>query len=883
MPELREALLGLAAARLRFGRSGPAADALHAALSRHAFLPGVEHLATAVAAAAGVSGWCAAGSEGRVYVGPAAPDERIEVLLDGVPVRLRRGPMPARVSLPPAHSAAATLAVRIGGWDALGSPVSLVALRHLDGIVAPSGGGLEGWAWHPADPARRPVLRLVDAAGRDRPIRLSPAAPEGLADVPPFVRPWRFRLPAATLHGFAPPFSVRRPEGPPLPGTPLDPAAGAAPPRGGSGSPPPARTRRRPVAVAVRADPRADATLAGLDSLLAARPRGVRLIVTADPAGAEPPLKTALARLAARRRIVLIAVPAGAGPAEAANAAARVLPCHDLVVLDGGVRVFRGWLAALRAAAYADPRTGTASALPLAGSLLATRGPPPRSDPAALARHARAANRDVTVEAPTAAGPCVYLRRDCLKAAGPFRAGLFAQGEGAVEDVALRAAAFGWRHVIAASVAVGPVSSVAGDAVAVRLLRARNHALLVHLHPGLVGRLAAWTKADPLASARRRLDAARWRAAAAPPGTVVFVGHSNGGGVERVLQSRARTVAEGGARAIVLRPARLPGGGAALAVADALVPDSFPDLLYAMPREAGRVAALLRAARPVRIEVHHLMGHHPELSGLMAALGAPVEVHVHDYAAFCPRVALIGPSGRYCGEPALEACEACVADTSRPVALDTPVRPLVASSRRLLRAAIRVTAPSSDAARRLRRHFPFLRPAVAPPEPDPAPPPEPSQELPGDPIPGRIAVVGAIGVEKGYDLLHDCAQDAAARGLGLDFVVVGHTIDDARLMRAGRVFVTGEFEPTEAIALIRRQRAALGFLPSVWPETWCFAQSEMWRAGLRVAAFDIGAPAERIRAAPGRGLLLPLGLPPAAINNALLAAAHPDWRATRRY
>jgi hypothetical protein len=38
-----------------------------------------------------------------------------------------------------------------------------------------------------------------------------------------------------------------------------------------------------------------------------------------------------------------------------------------------------------------------------------------------------------------------------------------------------------------------------------------------------------------------------------------------------------------------------------------------------------------------------------------------------------------------------------------------------------------------------------------------------------------------------------------------------------------------------------------------------------------VAAFDFGAPAARIRDT-GRGFLLPLGLPPRGINNALVAA-----------
>jgi glycosyltransferase involved in cell wall biosynthesis len=136
----------------------------------------------------------------------------------------------------------------------------------------------------------------------------------------------------------------------------------------------------------------------------------------------------------------------------------------------------------------------------------------------------------------------------------------------------------------------------------------------------------------------------------------------------------------------------------------------------------------------------------------------------------------------------------------------------------------------------------------------------------------RICVVGAIGVEKGYEILLACARDAAERDLKLEFVVVGHTIDDARLLDTGRVFVTGEFQPAEAVQLVQAQNASLAWLPSVWPETWCFALSEAWSAGLRVVAFDLGAQAERIRRT-GLGTLLPLGLPPASINSALLAAA----------
>jgi hypothetical protein len=91
------------------------------------------------------------------------------------------------------------------------------------------------------------------------------------------------------------------------------------------------------------------------------------------------------------------------------------------------------------------------------------------------------------------------------------------------------------------------------------------------------------------------------------------------------------------------------------------------------------------------------------------------------------------------------------------------------------------------------------------------------------------------------------------------------------MMETGRVFVTGRFEPQEAVELIAAQHAQLGFVTSIWPETWCLSLGDIWRAGLRAAAFDIGAPAERIKQS-GYGIWLPLGLSPSAINNALIAA-----------
>ena len=91
-------------------------------------------------------------------------------------------------------------------------------------------------------------------------------------------------------------------------------------------------------------------------------------------------------------------------------------------------------------------------------------------------------------------------------------------------------------------------------------------------------------------------------------------------------------------------------------------------------------------------------------------------------------------------------------------------------------------------------------------------------------------------------------------------------------MQAGPVFMTGEYAEDEAVSLVQAQGAHVAFIPSVWPETWCFALSRAWQAGLPAAVFDLGAQAERMRAT-GRGWVLPLGLPHAGVNDALLRLA----------
>lgn len=882
---LSEAWAGLAACARLLGDTGRSVRATAAALRTSVPTPTLQALAEAVARTAGLPGWCGLDGDGRVHVGTARD---VQVRLDGVPVR------PAwsagRGQLPAGWRDAGRLEVDCGGAPCLGSPLAISAIIAVEGVVEARDCGLQGWAWHPADPERDPVLTIQGRA-------VTATAPaEGVALDRPLARPRRFALPAERVaqDGVT---SVRTSAGRHLPGSPIDPAmeartaaalaravhASAAAPRhapilADAAVPQVARppVRPRPVDVVIPAYRGRAQTLACLDSVLATVPRGTRVWVI-DDASPEPDLVAALEALARQRRIRLIRQAENCGFPATANAGLRACAPRDAVLLNSDTLVPPGWLGRLRAAAYAAPDIGTVTPLSNDATILSypdRDGGNPIPDLAvtiATDALAQQANADAVADIPTGVGFCLYLRRDCLDDTGLFREDCFAQGYGEENDLCLRARHLGWRSMAALGVFVAHVGGQSFGPARRHLIR-RNLVVLNRLHPGYDALIASHVAADPLAPARRRIDALRWAVGRSRAGAAILVTHGGGGGVDRMVRERGTALTAGGLRPIVLRPGA--SGRDTCCVEE--VGAHYPNLVYAVPGELPELARLLRADRPRHLELHHLLGHNHAVLGLRRLLRLPVDLFVHDYAWFCPRIALVSTGRRYCGEPDVAGCEACIADLGSNLLEDITVPALVARSAADLASARQVIAPSADAAARIQRHFPDVTPVVRSWEDAEPPPPAP---MPSGAV-RRVCVVGAIGLEKGYEVLLACARDARARSLPIEFVVVGYTADDMRMMDAGPVFITGEYAEADAVALIQAQAAHLAFLPSVWPETWCFALSRAWEAGLAVAAFDLGAPAERVRRT-GHGWLLPLGLSARAVNDALIGLQPPALRPTR--
>ena len=205
---------------------------------------------------------------------------------------------------------------------------------------------------------------------------------------------------------------------------------------------------------------------------------------------------------------------------------------------------------------------------------------------------------------------------------------------------------------------------------------------------------------------------------------------------------------------------------------------------------------------------------------------------------------------------------------------DAPVTPdpaWLAATGAFLRSAAAVVAPSDYIAELARRHVPGLEVAVVP---NGSAPRRAAGRIPGarPEFAARrpravAAVLGAIGPHKGSAMLDALAAPLAGTGIGI--VVIGYL--DAQVTpgwRGEHLFVHGAYGDDEVPGLVRAYGARLALFPNRAPESFSYALSDLWDAGVPALVPPVGALGERVRR-HGGGWILPDGAGPDEIAAAL--------------
>lgn len=579
-------------------------------------------------------------------------------------------------------------------------------------------------------------------------------------------------------------------------------------------------------------------------------------LVVVNDASPDEDLSADLLRLSGLGLFTLLQQEENSGFVRVANRGMAEHTERDVVLLNSDAEVYGEWLDRLRHAANRHERTGTVTPLSNNATICSYPrflhdNPYPLEIPYSVLNEIAARENDgEEVEAPTAVGFCMYIKRACMNECGYFDAETFGNGYGEENDFCQRIMLKGWRNIISPDVFVRH-----WGATSFRGERAKRASLALRTinqrYPNYRWDIRKFIDLDPVRSARCNLDWGRLKVQMRAR-NVLIVCQSRGGSAERYIREDVSRIGRDSA-AYFLRPQK--GGHDRVMLTHSEIKALFNVLPYSLD-DLLRLADALSELNITDVHIHSLAEFSSEaperMLQLVEVLGAVLEVHLHDYRLICPQINLVR-NGKYCGEPDEDECDRCLKSHRSAGS----IRTWRSEREKILRCASRVIVPDRDMADRLLRYFPEVAFEVRPHESIALEDVCVRQPTIGKDEKLKVVVIGALGKIKGFDIFCSCAERVRQQNLPIEFVLMGYSSNDARLREMG-VTVTGRYLEQEANDRLKEIAAHVAWFPNISPKSYSYTLSLALKAGLPVMAFDIGAIANRLRDLDSTSGLMPM-------------------------
>lgn len=597
-----------------------------------------------------------------------------------------------------------------------------------------------------------------------------------------------------------------------------------------------------------------------------------------DDASPDPDIVPTLEAFAARdQRVRVVQNPQNLGVTGALNRGMRDAGDRDVLWLNSDTVVAAGFLERLQQCAYADGDTGIVSPLSNNATIQSVPAFCAANDIpeghsidgfAALVAHTSLYRRP---ELPTAVGFCLYVRAATLRDVGLLDEGRFGRGFGDDDDLCQRARRAGWRVRLADDVFVYHEGHASYGPEA-EALTAAHRATIEALHPGYYARVAHFIEANPLRPVHDAVRLALRRRGGRDPALLVLLHCSFDapvGGTEH--HARDLVAALRLPRVVVA----VPGSDAVhvTEVLDGRLEDAIPYRLpLHMPGEpitlhrpdlSAALRVIVRRFGVAAAALHHLLSWPLDVGRVLAEVDVPFIAVLHDFYAVCPSFALVDLGrGELCcarGTPDTTTRAGCLRALATTLGTDLSADPatVFAAHRagfvELLEAARAIVVPSRTVRDRVcvASGLPPERITVVPygyATVDPGPPPPPRS--PEAPL--RVAFLGFVSHP-----VKGAARYRRLLALARDLPVAWHVFGDVSanaygesltaLGLGGRLTLHGPYPRGDIVALLRRHAIDVTVHLPGGLESFCYALSESWLAGVPAVVAEDGVLAERVR------------------------------------
>ncbi len=530
------------------------------------------------------------------------------------------------------------------------------------------------------------------------------------------------------------------------------------------------------------------------------------------------------------------------------RAALACADCSAVLLLNSDTEVANDWVDRLYRHVLRQPEAGTVAAFSNNATIcsypkLGENEMPPGHSLTELDRIAAEVNEGVAIEIPTSVGFCMLISRTCLETVGLFDEEAFGRGYGEENDFSMRAVAKGFTNLLATDVFVKHVGEVSFAETSSEGKR-NSTRIILERYPDYNQLIARHVGLDPALVARLRLTFALWKSDGKP--VLALVTHSVGGGTERQVSEICEAL-DSTHHVVVIKPAA--GSQTKLYLENRSSFDGF-DLSINIANGL-QFAQLLNTIGVGSVQLHHLLGHGPNVRSGLAIAGIKFEFHLHDYHTLCPQITMTNEFHDYCGEPDAHGCNACIA--KRPALGATDIANWRLYHEWAVLGASEVIAPSQDTAARMQRYH-NVPSQVRYHEPAPTvavPVPRSRQVTRSHPL--RIVMIGVLAEHKGKHKVLDAIAATVADDLPLHFHLIGYLgLTDGQMTNAmaARFSSTGWYKEHNLDRLIEEAEADVFLFASTAPETYSFTLTSAMKTGRPIVAPAHGAYTERLETYP---------------------------------
>lgn len=577
-----------------------------------------------------------------------------------------------------------------------------------------------------------------------------------------------------------------------------------------------------------------------ITSILSSAPKTKYELIVVNDASTDSELIVFLQDLAAHDIITLLTNERNLGYTASIRRAIALHPDRDVLLLNSDCQVANDWLDRLVKAAYSERTIATVT--PFSNNATICSYPkaglsnqmPGDCTVAELDELFKRVNAGIVHQLPTAIGYCMYVKRKCMERAGDFDSLVF-PGYGEENDFAARMEKSGYKNVLAADCFVFHDGEQTFQTSS-KAKKFRAYDALTKIHPEYERSLRDFLRKNPLELARHRVDIERLRRLNKP--IILHIHHGLGGGTGKHVRELAELFKED------VASLELTSDREIYYLSWSSKSEGM-HLKFNAKSEFLELLVLLKSLPIRRLHIHQISTFLPNIRRLVLSLGLPFDFTVHDFHAICPQIALCDYKRQYCGQPDEDGCNNCIAiNKSTPLSIQAWRR----QHSWLVNQADRVFVPSWDTLMRFKPYFPEreyilayhpdseLESSVVDAEPRPI--------LDGEPI--RIAVLGALGPEKGADVLEECALDAIARKLPLEFHLLGYAYRYLEPRPKAAFIAHGPYQDEDLVDLLHQIRPHLVWFPALVPETYSYTLSACLATGVPVVASNLGAYSERL-------------------------------------